>query len=169
MRSGRIAAALLLVMLMVPASLLYAQTATGEVNGTLTDPSGAVTPGGPVAANPGCTAPATVKTAANWFNPCAFTVPVGSFGNLGRDAFRGPGVFNMDLSMFKSFPLPREGWNLQLRFEAFNVFNVQNWDTPTTQNSDSGLTLGNAAFGRITGLASGTNPREIQLGLRFVF
>jgi hypothetical protein len=131
---------------------------------------------GPVAANPdpkcqltisqGGKAADQVYTAHSWFNPCAFTVPDG-FGNLGRDAYRGQPVYNVDFSMFKSFPLPREGMSLQLRFESFNVFNIQNWDTPTTQNSDSGLTVGNKAFGRITTLAH--DPRQLQFGLRFTF
>ncbi len=68
----------------------------------------------------------------------------------------------MDLSVFKSFPV-REGWNVQLRFEAFNVFNVQNWDVP------SGVTIGNANAGQITSLATGTTPRQLQFGLRFMF
>jgi hypothetical protein len=132
---------------------------------------------GPIAANPdakcqltisqGGKAADQVHTAQTWFNPCAFTVPSGSFGNLGRDAFRGAPVYNMDVSLFKSFPLPREGMSLQLRFESFNVFNIQNWDTPTTQNSDSGLTFGNKAFGQINTLAH--DPRQMQFGLRFTF
>ena len=127
---------------------------------------------GPVAANPdaGCRttqsqggkAADVVGTASTWFNPCAFAVPSGSFGNLGRNVFRGSAVFNMDMSMFKSFPV-REGWNVQLRFEAFNVFNVQNWDVP------SGVTIGNANAGQITSLAAGTTPRQLQFGLRFIF
>jgi hypothetical protein len=65
--------------------------------------------------------------------------------------------------MFKSIPLPNEGWKIQLRFEAFNVLNIQNWDVP------AGLTIGNANAGQITGLAPGTNPRQLQFGLRFQF
>jgi len=132
---------------------------------------------GPVAANPdpqcqltisqGGKAADQVHTSQTWFNPCAFTVPSGAFGNLGRDVFRGRPVYNMDVSLFKSIPLPREGMSLQLRFESFNVFNIQNWDTPTTQSSDSGLTVGNKAFGRITTLAH--DPRQMQFGLRFTF
>lgn len=132
---------------------------------------------GPVAANPdplcqltvsqGGKAADQVHTSQTWFNPCAFTVPSGAFGNLGRDAFRGRPVYNMDVSLFKSVPLPREGMSLQLRFESFNVLNIQNWDTPTTQSSDSGLTVGNKAFGRITTLAH--DPRQMQFGLRFIF
>jgi hypothetical protein len=133
---------------------------------------------GPVAANPdpscqrtisqGGRAADRVRTDATWFNPCAFTIPgnlgvPSGFGNLGRNTFRGPAVFNMDASLFKSVPLPREGWDLQLRFEAFNVFNVQNYDVP------SGTNLSNANPGRITALAGGTTPRQLQFGLRFLF
>ena len=134
---------------------------------------------GPVPANPDVRCQKTIsqggraadatRTPATWFNPCAFTVPSGSCGNLGRTPYRGSAVVNMDFSMFKSIPLPREGMALQLRFEAFNVFNIQNWDTPTTANSDSGLTVNSAAFGLINTLAQGTTPRELQFGLRFVF
>jgi hypothetical protein len=131
---------------------------------------------GPVLANPdaschkttsqGGRAPEQVRTIANWFNPCAFGIPIGSFGNLGRNVMRGKAVFNTDLSLFKSFPI-HEDWQLQLRVESFNVFNIQNWDTPPAAN----LTLNSnvANVGRITTLAAGTNPRQIQFGLRLMF
>jgi carboxypeptidase family protein/TonB-dependent receptor-like protein len=137
---------------------------------------------GPVAANPdplcqktigqggGGKAADAVHTTASWFNPCAFGIPSGSFGNLGRNVFRGKSVFNTDLSLFKSFPI-RERWELQFRTEFFNVFNIQNWDTPQNAN----LTLNTnastiaAGVGRITSLAAGTNPRQIQFGLRLMF
>jgi hypothetical protein len=128
---------------------------------------------GAVAANPdptcratisqGGRAPDVIGNSASLFNPCAFAVPSGSFGNLGRNTFRGPGVFNMDTSMFKSIPLPKEGWELQLRFESFNTFNVQNWDVP------SGVTIGAANAGQVTALASGTTPRQLQFGMRVQF
>jgi len=72
-------------------------------------------------------------------------------------------VLNMDTSMFKSFPLPREGWMVQVRFEAFNLLNVQNWEVP------SGTIISNANAGQITSLASGTTPRQMQFGLRLQF
>jgi hypothetical protein len=135
---------------------------------------------GPVPSNPDAACQKTISqggkaadqvhTAVTWFNPCAFAVPVGSFGNLGRDAFRGSPVFNMDFSLFKSLPLPREGMDLQLRFEAFNVFNVQNLDVPGGIGASAGtVTIGNASAGQISGLAAGTTPRQLQFGLRFVF
>src|SRR5205823_6362020 len=98
-----------------------------------------------------------------WFNPCAFTTPINSFGNLGRTTYRGSSVFNMDFSMIKNIPLPREGMRLQMAFEAFNVFNIQNMEVP------SQLNITNRSAGVITSLAQGTTPRELQFGLRFVF
>jgi hypothetical protein len=128
---------------------------------------------GPVAANPdtacqktisqGGKAADAVRTITTWFNPCAFSVPtVGNFGSFGRNVMRGKAVFNMDLSLFKSFPI-KEDMKLQFRMETFNVFNIQNWDVP------SALTINAANPGRITALAQGTTPRQIQFGLRFVF
>jgi hypothetical protein len=135
---------------------------------------------GPVAANPdpncqrtisqGGRAADATRTIASWINPCAFGIPVGSFGNLGRNVFRGPAVFNMDFSMFKSIPI-REGLNLQLRVEAFNVFNIQNWDVPANGNLtlNTNATTIAANVSRITSLAQGTTPRQIQFGIRFNF
>ena len=135
---------------------------------------------GPVAANPDPLCQKTISqggraadkthTSDTWFNPCAFGIPSGGFGNLGRNAFRGPAVFNTDFSLFKSFPV-REGMNLQLRFEAFNVFNIQNYDVPATSsliiNANATQIAANA--GRVNALAQGTTPRQLQFGLRFVF
>jgi hypothetical protein len=133
---------------------------------------------GPVPANPdpncqrtisqGGRAADAVHTPVSWFNPCAFGIPSGAFGNLGRNAFRGSSVFNLDFSLFKSVPMG-EGWNLQFRFEAFNVFNVQNWDVPSSLTINANATQIAANVGRITGLAQGTTPRQLQFGLRFSF
>jgi carboxypeptidase family protein/TonB-dependent receptor-like protein len=133
---------------------------------------------GPVAANPdprcqktvsqGGLAADAVNTTASWFNVCAFGIPSGAFGNLGRNVFRGEHVVNMDFSMFKSIPI-REGWNLQMRFEAFNVFNIQNYDAPSALTVNANATQMAANVGRITTLAQGTTPRQMQFGLRLTF
>ena len=133
---------------------------------------------GPVSANPdpncqktisqGGRAADAVHTTVSWFNPCAFGIPSGAFGNLGRNVFRGPHVVNMDFSIFKSFPV-REEWNLQLRFEAFNILNIQNWDAPSALTVNTNATSIAANVGRVTGLAQGTTPRQLQFGIRFVF
>ncbi len=135
---------------------------------------------GPVAANPdpncqktisqGGRAADVVGASASWFNACAFGIPnnTGAFGNLGRNAFRGSHVVNMDFSLFKNVPV-HEGWNLQLRFEAFNVFNIQNYDAPSALTINSNATQIAPNVGRITGLAAGTAPRQMQFGLRLAF
>jgi TonB dependent receptor len=135
---------------------------------------------GPVAANPdplcqrtisnGGRAADAVRTPATWFNPCAFGIPnnTGAFGNLGRNVFRGPSVYNADFSLFKSIPI-REGMKIQLRGEAFNVFNIQNLDTPSAVTINANATSILAGAGRITTLAQGTTPRQLQFGIRFVF
>jgi hypothetical protein len=97
------------------------------------------------------------------FNPAAFAIPSGSFGNLGRDTLYAPGVFNVDASVFKNIPLGKsEVRNLQLRAEGFNVFNIMNWGVP-------GTTIGISSAGVVNQLASGTQPREIQFAARITF
>lgn len=67
---------------------------------------------------------------------------LGQRGNLGRNTFRGPRYFNVDLSLIKSFRIPwfatgggNEGANLQLRLEGFNVFNTLNLTNPVNDMS----------------------------------
>jgi hypothetical protein len=113
-------------------------------------------------------APTSVLNKTNYFNPCAFTQPSGSFGNLGRNAFRGPAVWNNDFALMKNFPIG-EVTRLQLQFQFFNIFNVQNWEAPSQVTINSSGTTINGKAGQITSLAQGTTPREMQFGLRFVF
>jgi hypothetical protein len=53
--------------------------------------------------------------------------------------------------------------------EMFNVFNIQNWDTPTNLTINTNATTIAPNVGRINSLAAGTNPRQIQFGLRLMF
>ena len=55
-------------------------------------------------------------TLTEWFNPAAYANPApGTFGNSGRNTLIGPGFFNADFSVGKSFRLPREGMQLEIR------------------------------------------------------
>ncbi len=102
----------------------------------------------------------TYGPAGLFFDPSAFAVAAPfTFGNLGRNALRGPGFKNFDIGIFKNFRLS-ERLRLQFRAEAFNAFNVTNFGNP-------GGTVGTANFGRITGTAS--PQRSIQLGLKLNF
>ena len=79
-------------------------------------------------------------------------------GNLGRDAFREPGFWQLDSSVNKSFRI-RETMRLQFRSEFFNILNKTNLSPPTA-------TTTSAAFGTIR---STFQPRYIQFALKLVF
>lgn len=94
------------------------------------------------------------------YNPSAFAVPpTGSFGNLGRMPYQQPSVNNLDFSLVKELPI-FESMNLELRAEAFNVYNVMIMGGP-------GTTIGNSSAGLVNGIANA--PRELQFGAKIVF
>jgi hypothetical protein len=103
-------------------------------------------------------------TRLKWFSTSSFADPVApwnggtGFGSAGKDAVVLPGLFNSNLSLFKTFPLG-EGPTLELRFESFNTFNHTEF-----QNIDNGTTDGN--FGQVT---SAYDPRTLQLGAKIKF
>jgi hypothetical protein len=102
----------------------------------------------------------------HYFDLSAFALPdAGFYGNLGRNTLIGPGLFNLDLSLSKRFPL-REGVQLQFRGEVFNSLNHPNFAIPSQRTvfSSSGP-VGSA--GRITSTL--TSSRQIQFGLKLKF
>ena len=109
--------------------------------------------------------PIVLHTQAEWFDPTAFSLPpAGTFGNLGRGTFSGPGLADVDFSLFKNTALT-EKTNLEFRAEFFNIFNRVNFGPPNTTVFTSGTV--NASAGFISTLA--TNPRQIQFGLKLIF
>ena len=114
-----------------------------------------------------------------WLNPQAFAFPaLGSYGNLGYNNLRGPGVFQFNLALSRTFAV-HEKMTLQFRAEAFNLPNTLNPNTPNgspTGAGTGGVSAFNAAnFGQITNDISGNNGlaagdyRVIQLAMKFVF
>jgi hypothetical protein len=108
------------------------------------------------------------KTQKAWFNTGAFAAPVApwngggnnGFGNAGRNAVRGPGLANWNLSLFKSFALTEsEKTRIELRVESYNTFNHTQFN-----GLDLGFTDGN--FGQVT---SANDPRVLQFGGKFLF
>ncbi len=100
-----------------------------------------------------------------WFDPRAFQSPTaaGQFGNTGRNILSGPGLFNLDASLFKVVSF-RERYQLELRGEAFSISN-----TPHFANPNSSLTS-SSNFGYVTGTVSGDpGARTMQLGAKFSF
>ena len=79
-------------------------------------------------------------------------------GNAGRGTINGPRTVRFDFSLIKNFHFT-ETVNLQLRGEAFNVFNTTNFATINT-------TASSAAFGTVTATR---DPRTIQFGIKFNF
>jgi hypothetical protein len=106
--------------------------------------------GDPTVANP---------SAEMWFDPAAFAVPNLEFGNAERNLLRAPSLWNVDLGVQRNLPLG-EGRSLQLRVEAFNVFNHINLGNPEVN-----ITLPTA--GRITSMSG--RPRQLQFGVRLVY
>jgi hypothetical protein len=98
-------------------------------------------------------------TVDQWFNVAAFAIPVNSFGTAERNSLRAPAFWNADLGLQRNFLAGAR--TLQIRIDAFNVFNHINWGNPA-------VALDNAAtVGRITAMSG--RPRQIQLGARLLF
>jgi hypothetical protein len=81
----------------------------------------------------------------------------GTFGDLDRNALRGPGFWNVDASLFKRFRI-RGNSNLEFRIEAQNVFNHVNLDNPDAEVGVPGNNNTHAGF--ISGTAPNWNPRQ---------
>jgi hypothetical protein len=97
-----------------------------------------------------------------YFNPASFTNnALGTQGTTPRGFFYGPGFWNADFAVEKNTPIT-EGTNIQLRLEAFNLFNHTNFANPSGSFTSSN-------FGRITAIRTGTNSRLVQLGAKFIF
>ena len=85
---------------------------------------------------------------------------------IARNYGRGPGAFNIDMSLVKNTRFGRV--NTELRVEAFNVLNHPQFGQPNGQ-------LGNAAFGTITASGNpqcgtcGTSERQIQAAIKLRF
>ena len=106
-----------------------------------------------------------VDQPGSWFNPCAFVQPPdGQFGNAGRNIMTGPGFNNLDFSLSRSMPLRGDKHHLQLRGEFFNMLNHPNFDIPNH-------VFGGPTFGEVLSANAYGNkpPRQIQLGLKYVF
>ncbi len=141
---------------------------------------------------PGVTQPGTIQ----WLNPNAFVSAVDpstgacnggdsrencQFGNLARNALRGPNFFWSDFYITKWFPITEA---VKLRFDAqfFNVFNHPNFGLPSiTLAGIPGQPSTQTGFGALTyttapptgllgvGLGGDSSPRMIAFQLRLEF
>jgi len=116
------------------------------------------------------------STTTPWYDKSLFSQPTGAnlagFGNSLRNQFRTPPVWNVDLGLFRSFPMGR--FRPEIRIEAQNVFNHTNWGRPV-------LTFTNPLFMTFLPTAAheagisgnnwgpATHERTVQVGLRLEF
>ena len=91
-------------------------------------------------------------------------------GNAGRNSLIGPGLVNLDFSLFKNFPIKRvsERFNAQFRAEIFNILNHANFNAPTDNPAvfnASGAPI--ASAGLID--ATSTSSRQMQFALKLTW
>jgi hypothetical protein len=113
---------------------------------------------------------------ALWFDTSVFVQPLNAdgrtphFGNVGPNSMSGPGLGNLDLSLFRKIRVT-ERWRADLRFETFNFTNTPAFANPNT-------TVGSTDFGKVTSTLAGTisnqtvggiGARVVQLGLKISF
>jgi hypothetical protein len=121
--------------------------------------------------------PGEIGANKSWFDPLAFRQPLGvRFGTTGRNSMRGPGFWNTDLSLFRSFNLT-ERVRSEFKVECFNITNTPKFANPgpgvanMVLNSDGTVrTLNN--FSSITstlGALGAPSERQFRFGLRFSF
>ena len=95
-----------------------------------------------------------------WLNPAAFAVPPDyTFGALGRNSLRTDWTRNLDLSLFRNFPI-RDKATIQFRAEAFNLTNTAIFGQPNS-------VLNAPNFGIIN--STSNSPRQEQFSLKVLF
>jgi hypothetical protein len=116
----------------------------------------------------GGVAPASLRsgcgstTCVPWLDTALFALPaIGTYGNVGKGAFRGPSTTNLDTALIKNFyPVAaHENLRLQIRGDFFNVLNH-------SQFMDPNLNRNSGNFG---GIYSAYDPRIIQLAAKVLF
>jgi Carboxypeptidase regulatory-like domain len=120
-----------------------------------------------------------LKDGVRWLNPAAFTTPQpGTFGNLARNAVRGPEFVQLDLMFSKDFVFAQTQ-SFQFRVEMFNITNRLNYESPAATLPGTGVpgvAFNDAqagTFGYMLGPLNRTvglgTARQTQISLRYSF
>ena len=120
-----------------------------------------------------------LKDGVRWLNPAAFTTPQpGTFGNLPRNALRGPEFVQLDMMFSKDFQFARSQ-SFQFRVELFNLMNRLNYENPAATLPSSGVAgvpftdAQAGTFGYMLGPLNRTvglgTARQTQISLRYSF
>ena len=93
-------------------------------------------------------------------------------GNYGRNTLIGPGITNLDFSLYKNNYVKRisETFNVQFRAEVFNILNHANFAVPVAPDNTD-IFDGSGAPTGVAGLLTSTTTtaREIQFGLKIIW
>jgi hypothetical protein len=138
-------------------TLVYSPAAAFQVSGITNDFSGANN----YRPNLSCDPYAADPTITQWFNPSCVSLPTDPsqpFGNAPRNNVRGPNFWALDAAATKNVPLGDRA-KLQIRVEAFNLLNRDNFSAPASNRSA-------ATFGSIT---STYDARQVQLGVKVLW
>jgi hypothetical protein len=153
-----------------PLGVSYAYSPSQDIVGTTTDTGRPLIIGNPVL-------PKSQRSINQAFNTAAFAPPPISsceipnpaficWGNAPKYSFRGPGINNWDMSLFKNIPIG-ERFRGQFRVEAYNLWNHTQFTTVNTSATfNTAGVQTNGTFGQYTAAA---NPRQLQLALRVSF
>jgi hypothetical protein len=100
------------------------------------------------------------RTPSEWINPAAFAAPPAySFGTMGRNSLRSDWNRDLDLSLFRTFPIHDQA-KLEFRAESFNLTNTAVFAAPNN-------VINAPQFGVVTSTAN--TPRELQFALKVSF
>jgi hypothetical protein len=141
-----------------PVNLIYSEPAAFDVSDILNYRPN-------VTGNPIAPSSARIKTATaltNYLDPNAVSVPTDvshPYGNAGRNSLRDMPFNQLDLGLHKGFRLWSETSLIDIRGEAFNLFNHVNYMAPDSNRSDGG-------YGSIT---SAFPPRQLQVAAKLIF
>jgi hypothetical protein len=142
-----------------PFSATYTSSLQGSVNSSFCAPPDC----GRANRVPGVPLYPSHKSLAQWFNPAAFTAPPPyTYGTSGYNMLWGPRYQDWDMSLEKN-TVWKERINLQLRMDAFNIFNHPNFAVPNAAISNP------ANVGTVTAPAIGAENRTIEFAGKLSF
>jgi len=120
---------------------------------------------------PGCNSPVNPGNASHYIKTACFVAPQPAtlLGNSGRNIAIGPGLNDLDLSLFKNNYIHNEKLNVQFRVELFNALNHANFSVPSRTSAQ----LFNQTFAPVStaGLltSTSTTSRQIQVALKIIW
>ena len=110
-----------------------------------------------------------INVGSPWFSTSSFAQPVGVvLGNVGRNDLYGPGLFGLNLSLFKTFDVT-ERIRAEFRVEGFQITNTPQFNNPQTSLTSATFGIVNSTLGSGSGVNGVGGGRALQLGVKLSF